>query len=411
MSNGIMLVEMNVKVQENPSQHLLHGVGVRVNGCLRATAAGGRSSRLPRTLSEVYTLRGLKYTATTGLPFAHPICPERAFQQRWQDLLAPLDLAPAVSTLDPKATGISWPWASWQRYIASQPPLCRMINWSFPLTFIVTGDGYPSAGGEWSQLSVSIANMGLWGRILARVWVIGLAMRGDKAMATLATLWEDNIKVCRVHTVLFRQRSDKLFRRRSGDLQVFCWNRHRNNLVPTKLMFFCQAIQEVVDTHRVVFNSHEEAADAWLGGDSSWVRRIIGITPAPQVGSLYNEGIWDSDAAVRRGKDVVRTTESDHVQRTSFSLGTPSLKAAGCSVEPQVVILRCRVVMCILHCCMAMGRLQMTNIERLAAERLAGGAEVSRAAIQAVLHEHHTWCRLGKDCSPDGEETSRLFAA
>ena len=166
-----------------------------------------------------------------------------------------------------------------------------------------------------------------------------------------------------------------------------------------------------MDTHRVVFNSHEEAADAWLGGDSPWVRRIIGITPAPRVGSLYNEGIWDSDAAVWRGKDVLRTTESDHAQRTSFLLGTPSLKAAGCSVEPVVVIVRCRVVMCILHCCMAMGRLQMTNIERLAAERLAGGDEVSRAAIQAVLHEHRTGCRLGKGCSPDGEETSRLFAA
>ena len=94
-----------------------------------------------RTLSEVYTLRGLKYTATTGLPFARPICPERAFQQRWQDLLAPLELAPAESTSDPKATGISWPWASWLRYIASQPPLCRMIDCWFPLTFIVRGDG------------------------------------------------------------------------------------------------------------------------------------------------------------------------------------------------------------------------------------------------------------------------------
>ena len=164
-------------------------------------------------------------------------------------------------------------------------------------------------------------------------------------------------------------------------------------------------------THRVVFNSHQEAADAWLGCDSLWVRRIIGITPAPQVGSLYNEGIWDSDTAVRRGKDVVRTTESDHAQRTSFLMGTPSLKAAGFSVEPVVVIARCRVVMCILHCCMVMGRLQMTNIERLAAQRLAGGDEVSRAAIQVVLHEHRIGWPLAKDCSPDGEETSRLFAA
>ena len=191
-----------------------------------------------RTLSEVYTLQGLKCTATTGLPFARPFCPERAFQQRWQDLLAPLELAPAVSTSDSKATGISWPWASWLRYIASQPPLCRMIDRSFPLTFIVRGDGYPCAGGEWSQWSVSIAGMGLWGRIPACVWVIGLAICGDKAMATLATLWEDNIKVCRAHTVLFRRRSDNLFRRRSGDVQVFRWNRHRSNLVPTKLMFF-----------------------------------------------------------------------------------------------------------------------------------------------------------------------------
>ena len=91
-----------------------------------------------------------------------------------------------------------------------------MIDWSFPLTFIVRGDGYPCAGGEWSQLCVSIANMGLWGRTPACVWVIGLAICGDKAMATLATLWEDNIKVCRAHTVLFRRRSDNLFRRRSS---------------------------------------------------------------------------------------------------------------------------------------------------------------------------------------------------
>ena len=84
------------------------------------------------TLSEVYTLGGLKYTAATGLPFARPICPHRAFQQRWQKLLAPLELEPAVSTSDPKATGVSWLWASWLGYIASQPPLCRMIDWSFP---------------------------------------------------------------------------------------------------------------------------------------------------------------------------------------------------------------------------------------------------------------------------------------
>ena len=194
-----------------------------------------------RSLSKVYTLRGLKYTAATGLPFAGPICPERAFQQRWQELLAPLELEPAVSTSDLKATGVRWPWAWWLHYIASQPPLCRMIDWSFALTFIVKGDSYPCAGGEWSQLSVSIVNMGLWGCIPACAWIIRLAICGDKQMATLATLWEANIEVRFVHQQLFRQHSGNLFRRRAGGVPAICLNAHWNNLVPTiSLCFFKQ---------------------------------------------------------------------------------------------------------------------------------------------------------------------------
>ena len=54
-------------------------------------------------------------------------------------------------------------------------------------------------------------------------------------------------------------------------------------------------------------------------------------------------------ARVWMGKGVARTTESNHEQRTSFWIGTPSLKVAGCSVDLVVVIARCRVVMCILQ--------------------------------------------------------------
>ena len=147
------------------------------------------------------------------------------------------------------------------------------------------------------------------------------------------------------------------------------------------LPLFFRAIHLVVDTKQVVYDARDHSADVWLGGDSPWVRCIIGISPAPQVGSRYNEAIWDFDARVWMGKDVVRTTESDHAQRTSFLFGTPSLKAAGCYVDPVVVIARCRVVISILHCCMALGRLQMANIERLADDRLAPGDHVTRAAI------------------------------
>ena len=81
-----------------------------------------------------------------------------------------------------------------------------------------------------------------------------------------------------------------------------------------------------MNTKRAVYDSRDYPADVWLGGNSPWVCRIIGISMAPQVGSLYNEAIRDSHARVWLGKDVVGTTESDHEQRTSFLLGAPSLK-------------------------------------------------------------------------------------
>ena len=131
-----------------------------------------------------------------------------------------------MSTSDPKATGVSWPRASWLRYIAGQPPLCRMIDWSFSLTFIAKRDGCPGAGGEWPQLGVSIVNMGLWGRIPARVRVIGLSICGDNQMAMLATLWKANIEVCFVHQRFFRRHSGNLFRRRCGDAPAISLNTH-----------------------------------------------------------------------------------------------------------------------------------------------------------------------------------------
>ena len=99
--------------------------------------------------------------------------------------------------------------------------LCRMIEWLLPLTCIVRGDGYPCADGEWSQLSVSIACIGLRGRIPACVWVIGLAICGDKAMATLATSRKPILR-CAAYTPCC-----------SGDVPITC-----SGDVPATFKFF-----------------------------------------------------------------------------------------------------------------------------------------------------------------------------
>ena len=102
-----------------------------------------------RTLSELYTLRKLEYHHTVpGGPYNRPICTELDFQARWKELIGTAELDDPVATVLPKATGISWPFASWVKYILSRPGLVRSINRSYPLTFIVRGDAYPVARGQ-----------------------------------------------------------------------------------------------------------------------------------------------------------------------------------------------------------------------------------------------------------------------
>ena len=82
-----------------------------------------------RTLSELCTLRKLEYHRTVpGGPYSHPICTERDFQARSKELVAPVELDPPVAMVLPKATGISWPFASWVKYILSRPGLVWSIN-------------------------------------------------------------------------------------------------------------------------------------------------------------------------------------------------------------------------------------------------------------------------------------------
>ena len=149
-----------------------------------------------RTVLELYTLRKLEYHRTVpGGPYSRPIYTERAFQARWKEFVAPVQLDEPVATVLPKATGISWPFPSWVTYILSRPSLVRSINRTFPLTFIIRGGAYPVAGGDWTQLTVSLANFERLARSPAGLWVLSMANCDDKAMDTLGTLSKSNWEV------------------------------------------------------------------------------------------------------------------------------------------------------------------------------------------------------------------------
>ena len=92
----------------------------------------------------------------------------------------------------PKATVISWPFPSRVKYILTRLGFEGSINRSFPLIFIVRGDAYPVAGGNWNQLTISLAHFDRLARSPAGLWVLSMANCDDKAIDTLATLWKSN---------------------------------------------------------------------------------------------------------------------------------------------------------------------------------------------------------------------------
>ena len=152
-----------------------------------------------RVLFECITRRGDAYTARMGLPFPRPIPTRDQFYAKWKSLTAPLALSPAVECADPSSSGRCWPLRSWAQYVPSRPTLCQSINKTRPLTFVLRGDGYPCAGGSWSQLSVGLLNHGVKVRTPAFLWVIARAVTGDKDMVALGQIGAQVLQVCSVH--------------------------------------------------------------------------------------------------------------------------------------------------------------------------------------------------------------------
>ena len=135
------------------------------------------------------------------------------------------------------------------------------------------------------------------------------------------------------------------------------------------------------------------------------MRRLIGVSISPMVGSIYNMGLWDKVAAAWVKAGVHRTLVGEAMARLRYQETGPSLENGGCVGDPHVE--RCLVFLCILHCCMAMGRLQVAFVEA----RLGDLPKDNATPLQRVLYRARTGVMLGCSATPDGEEAWALFLA
>ena len=72
------------------------------------------------------------------------------------------------------------------------------------------------------------------------------------------------------------------------------------------------------------------------GSGPPWggLRRLLGISVAPQVGSIFNQAMRDNTAKRWSGVPARRTTESDTPNHHRYWVTGKSLDAAGCTGEP-----------------------------------------------------------------------------
>ena len=144
-----------------------------------------------------------------------------------------------------------------------------------------------------------------------------------------------------------------------------------------------------------------------FGGDQPWTKRMIGVSTCPQVGSMFNEGIWNAQTKTWEGSATPRTMEGDETHYTAFFLGTPSLQAACCSTQPILKLQRASVVLCIFHLTMTMGRLLGEFVDREA----RSVTPALRQDLQILLSERGAGWSVYGSTSPDGNETADFFDA
>ena len=152
-------------------------------------------------------------------------------------------------------------------------------------------------------------------------------------------------------------------------------------------------IKDIIDLRLVQWGASKEEAKVILGGDQRWPRRVIGVSTCPQVGSMFNEGLWNAKKKTWEGSAIARTMEGDEAHYTAFLLGTPSLQAARCSTQRILKVRPTWVVLCILHLTMDMGRLLGEFVDQEA--RLVAAA--LRQDLRVLLWERRAgWSVYGQ---------------
>ena len=92
------------------------------------------------------------------------------------------------------------------------------------------------------------------------------------------------------------------------------------------------------------------------------------------MGYIFNMGVWDNVATAWVKVAVRRTLAGEVVARLHYQEASLGLENGVYVRDPHIMVEWCLVFLCILHCCVAMGRLQVAFIEARQADLPKGDA-------------------------------------
>ena len=220
----------------------------------------------------------------------------------------------------------------------------------------------PVGGRTPVQLSIGFANVGRLSRMLPYLWTLAVAVVPENDTVALSWLWLVNLR----------------------------------------------RIQKFINTGTMEYSGTEYPARVFLGGDSPWLRHVLGITTHWMVASLYSFGIWDNRAL--GGAEVPRSAQANALWHDQVRSGKMlPVQGRGCTHNPllQVPNPYFQVVMCFLHALMCIGRIVANEVHSVC----MGQQPAVIVEVAQILRDYKTGITPKGKAEPDGEELWRLLVA
>ena len=167
-------------------------------------------------------------------------------------------------------------------------------------------------------------------------------------------------------------------------------------------------IQKFINTGTIQYCGMEYPTRVFLGGDSPWLRHVLGITTHWMVASLYSFGIWNNGSL--EGAEVPRSAQANALWHDQVRSGKMlPVQGRGCTHKPllQVPNPYFQVVMCILHALMCIGRIVANEVHSLC----VGQDPAVIVEVAQILRDYKTGITPKGKAEPDGEEFWRLLVA